>query len=109
MEREKGQKAPETISELGVLLEEVAHQVGVVAEGVLGNSERLDGLDKRLDGIDNRLDSIEVRLTAIESEVRSIREMLGTSEAPKVITREEYIKLDQRLSKVEGQLAAQKK
>ena len=45
----KTRKTPETIAELGVLLEDVAKQVSAVADGVLGNSERIDKLDERAD------------------------------------------------------------
>lgn len=101
-------KSPETIKEVGVLLEDIAGQVSAVAEGVLSNSERLErfekSVNKRFDAVDKRFDRIEGRLAKIEAEVTAIREILGTSDAPNIITRDEYSRLDERLRKIEEQL-----
>jgi tetrahydromethanopterin S-methyltransferase subunit G len=67
--------------------------------------EELARMIKRsFDSVDKRFDRVEAHLTKIEAEIRGIREMLGTPDAPKVITHEEYVKLDARLRKIEEHL-----
>lgn len=101
METNEKRKSPKTTEGLGVLLEDIAGQVSAVAEGVLANSEQIGQLTETTR---KGFDRIENRLTRVETEIRALREMMGTPEAPKIITREEYLKLDERLRKIEERL-----
>jgi predicted nuclease with TOPRIM domain len=133
----RGRKTPQTIRELGVLLEEVADEVRTVAEGVELTNERLDrfeknvderfdrvderfksvderfdrvderfkSVDERFDRVDERFNSVEGRLDRIGAELVAIRSILGTPEKPNVITREEFLKLERRLAKLEEAFA----
>lgn len=102
-------KPPETIQKMGVLLEDVAHQVSVVADGVVANSEKIEQLETAMSQgfarVDKRVDSLEATMTQgfakIEAELRALRTMLGTPERPNIITREEFVLLEKRLTALE--------
>ncbi len=100
-------RASTTPATRGDVEEIVGGLARIVSKSFEGVEKRFDATDKRLDRIDRRLGGVETRLYKLEQEVRSIREMLGTPDKPRMVTREAWKKLDVRLRKVEAALAAQ--
>lgn len=88
---------PETLQEVGVLLEDISTQLSAVAEGVVGNTDHIEQLEK----------TVKDGFARLETEIAIIRTIIGTPQQPKLITLEEHAALEKRVRKIEEALAAQ--
>lgn len=98
-----------------MILEDMHTDIKLIAEQSAEHSKRFDSMDKRFDKIDKRLDLIEVRLAAVEirldehsdnfaalsKDLDAIRQKLAN-----VVTRDEFIALEKRLSLLENKVRA---
>lgn len=103
------QQSVETRQHFDVVAEGLKHEIRIVADGVLGNTARLDRVDVRLDGIDVRLDGIDVRFDGIEVRLDGFDRRFDTLEAElhresdeiRSMIRLSYAELDRRLRALE--------
>lgn len=109
--KDEAKRSVHTIRGVGVLLEDMSTQLSAVAEGVEENGQRMDRLEGKMGTLEGKMGTLEIRMgrleermTKLEAEIHSLRAILGTPEHPNIITRDEYHKLEERLSKVEKTL-----
>ena len=95
-------KESEARDAVAVLLEDVRHDFKVFGDGLdlLRRQMRSGFKEVRSD-----IERVESRIGLLETEVRSLRTVIGTPQEPKIITRGEFLKLSERLRKVEDRLA----
>ncbi len=60
-------------TEVGVLVEDFASQVKLVAEGVSGLNDKFDNLETKVDNLEIKVDRIEVKVDKIETDVEVIK------------------------------------
>ncbi|MDQ5858935.1 MAG: hypothetical protein M3542_11755 [Acidobacteriota bacterium] len=64
-----------------VVAEGLRGDIRLVIEGLVANTDRLDGIDVRLARVDVRLDRVEVRLHGVETELGGMRTEFGELKA----------------------------
>ena len=89
--------ALETRQHFDVTAEGMGGEIRQVAEGVLGNTERLDRVDGQLNRVDERLDRVETRLDRVDSRLDSIDSRLDSVDS-------RFDSVDSRLNSVDSHI-----
>ena len=69
--------AEEIKRHFNVVAEGLRSDIRLVIEGLVANTDRLDGVEVRLDRVDVRLDRVDVRLDRVEVRLESVETGLG--------------------------------
>jgi outer membrane murein-binding lipoprotein Lpp len=68
---------PEEVARFTVLLEDIQTQVGVIADGHAGLTERMDRMDCRFDRLEAKVDGLEVAVGALATKVDGLEVKVG--------------------------------
>ncbi|MHB9146667.1 MAG: hypothetical protein ACYC5Y_15230 [Symbiobacteriia bacterium] len=89
-----------------VLLEEVRDMFRTLADGVVGNTEAIEGLRMEVGELKERQDRIEVRLTAVEHRLTAVETRLTDVETRLTAVEHRLTDVETRLTAVEHRLTS---